>query len=63
MCGTTLYIMAEQVAVGFQCPEQHCFLQHRSCKSQLILTVHDLAMTLNKRLQTDVIIMDLRDFC
>ena len=38
--------------------KQHSFRQHRSCESQLILTVHDLATTLDKRLQTDVIIMD-----
>ena len=38
--------------------KQHGFRQHRSCESQLILTVHDFATTLDKRLQTDVIIMD-----
>ena len=38
--------------------KQHGFCQQCSCESQLILTVHDLAKTLDKRLQTDVIKMD-----
>ncbi len=37
---------------------QHGFRRNRSCESQLILTTHDLATTLDKKGQTDVVIMD-----
>ena len=40
------------------CDEQHGFRSKQSCESQLILTVHDLAKTLDKQKQTDVVIMD-----
>ncbi len=38
--------------------QQHGFRRNRSCESQLILTTNDLASALDKRQQTDVIIMD-----
>ena len=38
--------------------QQHGFRRHRSCESQLALTIHDFAHTLDRRNQTDVIIMD-----
>ena len=38
--------------------QQHGFRRNRSCESQLILTSHDFAMSLDKKQQTDVIIMD-----
>ena len=38
--------------------KQHGFRQKHSCESQLILTVNDLALSLNKRSQIDLIIMD-----
>ena len=37
---------------------QHGFRRHHSCETQLILTSHDLALSLNNRSQTDLIIMD-----
>ena len=38
--------------------KQHGFRHRRSCESQLITTVHDLALTLDKGKQTDVILLD-----
>ena len=38
--------------------EQHGFRQCRSCETQLIATVHDLAENLNCGNQTDVILLD-----
>ena len=38
--------------------KQHGFRRNHSCESQLILTTYDLSKTLDKRLQSDVIIMD-----
>ena len=38
--------------------EQHGFRQNRSCKTQLIATVNDLAENLNTGNQTDVILLD-----
>ena len=40
--------------------EQHGFRRHRSCETQLISTVHDLAQCLNQRGQCDVLLLD---FC
>ena len=40
------------------CNEQHGFRQRRSCETQLLLTVQDLAKNLNEGLQTDVIFLD-----
>ena len=37
---------------------QHGFRKSRSCESQLIITVDDLAHNLDKNLQTDVILLD-----
>lgn len=38
--------------------KQHGFRKHHSCESQLILTSHDLARSLNSKAQIDMIIMD-----
>ena len=38
--------------------EQHGFCQFKSCETQLIATVHDLAENLNSGNQTDVILLD-----
>ena len=38
--------------------KQHCFRSKHSCESQLILTVHDLAKSLDSRSQIDMVIMD-----
>lgn len=40
------------------CDEQHGFRHARSCESQLLLTINDLAINLNNRGQTDVIMLD-----
>jgi len=37
---------------------QHGFRQGRSCETQLLLTINDLAKNLDKNLQTDVILLD-----
>ena len=37
---------------------QHGFRKKRSCESQLLLTVHDLALGLNKRSQIDAVLLD-----
>jgi len=41
------------------CNEQHGFRQHRSCETQLVATINDLAVALNKGTQVDVILLDL----
>jgi hypothetical protein len=38
--------------------KQHGFRSNHSCESQLLLTVHDLALSLNNKSQTDLAIMD-----
>ena len=38
--------------------KQHCFRSKHYCESQLIMTVNDLALSLDNRSQTDMIIMD-----
>ena len=38
--------------------KQHGFRAHHSCETQLIQTVHDLALSLQNKQQTDLIIMD-----
>ena len=38
--------------------EQHGFRQFRSCETQLIATIHDLAENLNNGKQTDIILLD-----
>ena len=40
------------------CDEQHGFRSGRSCETQLLITIHDLAQNLNNRNQTDVILLD-----
>ena len=40
------------------CNEQHGFRHKRSCETQLILTIHDLAKNLDSGLQSDVIFLD-----
>ena len=40
------------------CDEQHGFRHKRSCETQLILTIHDLAKSLDNGLQSDVIFLD-----
>ena len=40
------------------CDEQHGFRSGRSCETQLLMTIHDLAQNLNNRKQTDVILLD-----
>ena len=40
------------------CDNQHGFRQGRSCETQLLLTIDDLARNLDKHLQTDVIFLD-----
>jgi len=40
------------------CQEQHGFKQHRSCETQLVMTVNDLAETLSREAQMDVILLD-----
>jgi len=44
------------------CDQQHGFWQHISCKTQLIVTVHDFAQSLNQGGQCDVHVL-LLDFC
>ncbi len=39
-------------------PQQHGFRQAHSCETQLIQTIHDLAASRDKNIQTDIIIMD-----
>jgi hypothetical protein len=38
--------------------QQHGFRSKRSCESQLMIAVHDLALSMNNRKQTDIIILD-----
>ena len=38
--------------------QPHGFRKHRSCESQLISTVHDLAKGIEDRKQTDVVLLD-----
>ena len=40
------------------CDEQHGFRRYRSCKTQLLLTLHNLAKNVNDGLQTDVMFLD-----
>ena len=40
------------------CDNQHGFRQGRSCETQLLLTINDLAKNLDNNLQTDVIFLD-----
>ena len=40
------------------CEEQHGFCSKHSCESQLVQTIHDLALALDNRKQTEVVIMD-----
>jgi len=40
------------------CDNQHGFRQRRSCETQLLLTINDLAKNLDNNLQTDVIFLD-----
>ncbi|MCG7868954.1 MAG: reverse transcriptase family protein, partial [Candidatus Thiodiazotropha taylori] len=40
------------------CDQQHGFRKRRSCETQLITTVHDLASGLDKRKQIDAILLD-----
>jgi hypothetical protein len=37
---------------------QHGFRKHRSCETQLILTINDLAKNIDDNIQTDVILLD-----
>ena len=39
---------------------QHGFLSNHSCESQLLITVEDLARNLDRRLHTDVLILDFQ---
>ena len=41
------------------CDEQHGFRAKRSCETQLISTIHDLAKNLDDGIQTDAILLDL----
>ena len=43
---------------GILTDTQHGFCKHRSCESQLISTVHDLAKGIEDRKQTDVVLLD-----
>ena len=47
-------------SVNFFSPFQHGFLKSRSCESQLLLTCHDFACSLNSKGQTDAIVLDFR---
>ena len=40
------------------CQEQHGFRQHRSCETQLVMMVNDLAEALNRGAQVDAILLD-----
>ena len=40
------------------CSEQHGFRKHRLCEIQLLETINDLAMSLNKGVQTDILLLD-----
>ena len=40
------------------CTNQHGFRKRRSCESQLIITINDLASNINAGAQTDVILLD-----
>ena len=41
------------------CDQQHGFRPKRSCESQLITTINDIARALDAGIQTDVILLDL----
>ena len=41
------------------CDEQHGFRAKRSCETQLISTIHDLAKNIDNDIQTDAILLDL----
>ena len=43
---------------GILTDTQHGFRKHRSCESQLISTIHDLAKGIEDRKQTDVVLLD-----
>ena len=40
------------------CSEQHGFRKHRSCETQLLETINDLAMSLNRGVQTDNLLLN-----
>ena len=40
------------------CDQQHCFRKHRSCESQLLTTVQDLASGIDNSQQIDAILLD-----
>ena len=40
------------------CPQQHGFRRGHSCETQLISTIQDVALELDNRTQTDMVIMD-----
>ena len=50
----TLYIKKYNIL----CERQHGFQQNRSCETQLIGTVNDIAENMNMGKQTDVILLD-----
>ena len=48
------YIFSHLDLHNILCNEQHGFRQRRSCKTQLLSTIHDFAKNLDEGLQTDV---------
>ena len=43
---------------GILTDAQHGFCKKISCETQLITTIHDLAVALDRREQTDIVILD-----
>ena len=52
------HIFTHLTRYNILCDQQHGFRHSRSCETQLILTINDLAESLNRNEQTDVIFLD-----
>ena len=52
------HIFTHLTRYNILCDQQHGFRHSRSCQTQLILTINDLAESLNRNEQTDVIFLD-----
>ena len=53
-----LHVFQHLKKYNILCEEQHRFQQNRSCETQLIATVNDIAENMNVGKQTDVILQD-----
>ena len=52
------HIFTHLTQYNILCDQQHGFRHSRSCKTQLIISINDLAESLNRNEQTDVIFID-----